>query len=177
MILGLDLRAGVCGWSLLDEQARSFVNLGVHALGRVSQLEHATLTRLDRVHGLARVVAARAPGCSVIVVERWHPGVIGELEAGVAWGSVIGVAAAMTPRPRLLTVEAERWQREVLLGERDASEDLAYAAAAHLLRGHPRADSAMHRLSPREREPAIAAAMIALYGTLRLAKSKRGATG
>lgn len=172
MILGLDLRAGVCGWSLLDEASSSFVGLGVHAFGRVGRLQETTVTHLDRTHGLARVLAARAPGCAAIVVERWVPELVPEFDIGLAWGAVLGVAAMMDPRPRLLTLDPMRWQREVLLGSRQSTDDVAYGRAAYVLRGHPRADAALRAMPVRAREPAVAAAMIALYGTLRFSKSK-----
>ena len=174
MILGLDLRSSVCGWTLLDETTSSFMNLGVQTLGRAGRLQETTLTRLDRSYGLARVLAAHATGCTAIVVERWVPEKLPELDVGLAWGSLLGVVATINPRPRLLTLEPERWQREVLLGKREHDRETAYTTAAYVLRGHPRAEAALRRLPLREREPAIAAAMIALYGVLRLAKSKRG---
>jgi hypothetical protein len=172
LILGLELRANVCGWSLLDEAASSFVGLGVHTFGRVGRVQETTVTRLDRVHGLAHVLAARAPGCVAIVLERWVPELVPELDIGLAWGSVLGVAAMMNPRPRLVTLDPHRWQREVLLGSRESGVDVAYGRAAYVLRGHPRADAALRAMPMREREPAVAAGMIALYGTLRLTKSK-----
>ena len=177
MILGLDIRSSVCGWSLLDEAASSFASLGVHTLGRRERLDRATLSRIDRAHGLARVVAACAPGCSTIVVERWVPETVRELDAGLAWGTLLGVASMLSPRPRLLTLDPHGWQRELSLGRRDMLGDVAYANAQYVLRGHPRADEALRRLPPNDREPAIAAAMIALQGSLRLAKSKRAGQG
>lgn len=175
MILGLDVRASICGWSLLDESSSSFVSLGVHALGQAERL--TTLSRAGRTHGLARVLAERAPGCSAIVVERWIPGAVSGVDIGLAWGSVLGVVATMAPRPRLLTIEPYQWQAEVLLGRRELDDEQAYANAEYVLRSHPRAEAALGRLGRREREPAIAAAMIALYGVLRLSKPKRADAG
>ncbi len=177
MILGIDLRGAACGWSLLDEAASSFTGLGVHTLGRPERIDRATLGRMDTVHGLARVIAARAPGCSTIVVERWVPEAMRELDAGLAWGTLLGVASMLTPRPQLLTLEPQAWQRELALGRRDLLGEVAYANAQYVLRGHPRADEALRRLPANVREPAIAAAMIALQGALRLAKSKRAGEG
>lgn len=173
MILGLDIRSTICGWSLLDETSSSFVGLGVHAVGRAPRPDRSTLSQVDRGHGLARVLAVRAPGCSTVVVERWIPEALPELDVGLAWGTVLGVVATLAPRPRLLTVEPYRWQREVLLGQRSAGEDRAYANAAYLLRGHPKAEDSLRRMPLRDREPAIAAAMIALHAALRLAKGQR----
>jgi hypothetical protein len=175
VILGIEIRATACGWSLLDETASSFVGLGVHALGRTPRPDRSTLSQIDRGHCVARVLAARAPGCTTVVLERWVPEAVGELDVGLAWGAVLGVAAMLTPRPRLLTVEPHRWQREVLLGRHAVGDDQAYANAAYVLRGHAKAEEGLRRLAAHDREPAIAAAMIALYGSLRLAKPKRAA--
>lgn len=168
LILGLDIRAAACGWALLDESASSFVDLGVHALGHAGRV--TTLSRAGR-HGIAGLVAERARGCGALVVER--PTSAAGLELGLAWGAILGVAAMLEPRPRLVTLEPYHWQAEVLLGRRELDEELAYAHAEHLLRSHPRAEAALARLPRREREPAIAAAMIALCGELRLSKHKR----
>lgn len=175
MILGLDIRSSTCGWSLLDEASSSFVGLGVHTLGRAERL--TTLSRARRSHGLAHVLAERAPGCSTIVVERWIPGAVSGVDIGLAWGSVLGVAQMLTPPPRLLTVEPHRWQAEVLLGRTGATDEQAYANAEYLLRSHPRAEAALRRLPRDSREPAIAASMIALCGVLRGAKSRRAEAG
>lgn len=172
MILGLEIRSSVCGWSLLDETAESFVDLGVHDVGFV-HLDVTTLSRVAAGHGLAKVLAPRAATCETIVVERWNPE-LAEVNIGLAWGSVLGVVAMMPTRPRLVTIDPGQWKHEIAF-DRDASDRDALAKAVHLLCAHPRAELALCRMYARSRDygPAVAASMIALTGALRLAKEKR----
>jgi hypothetical protein len=91
------------------------------------------------------------------------------ISLGLSWGIVLGVTAMISPRPRLLTIAPQRWQREVLpSAERSVDYDeLARAAAAHLLRRHPKAIACLARINKGDRNHAIDAAMIALVGALR----------
>jgi hypothetical protein len=172
VILGLDVDAARCGWALLDEQTCSFLDLGVVAPHR---FRGATVT-LDRVRAgshYAQVVASKAPGCAAVVVEQLALESMSSddrLAIGVSWGIVLGAIATVEPAPALLSIPAGRWQREVLPNAvgRDVDPKLARAAAAHILRSHPKATKALKGIAEADRVHAMNAAMIALTGFLRL---------
>ena len=176
MILGLDTGTATCGWALLDDARCEFVDLGVVVQPKRDEARTATLERERRAHNQARVITSKAPGCSTVVVEQLSLGIRGKiacLSVGLSWGIILGSVAQLEalghPRPRLLTIAPQRWQREVLPsaeGEVDY-EELARRAAAHLLRRHPRASAALERIPAKHRNHAIDAAMIALVGALR----------
>jgi hypothetical protein len=92
---------------------------------------------------------------------------------GLSWGIILGAVAQLAalghPRPRLITIAPQRWQREVLPsaeGQVDY-EELARRAGAHLLRRHVRASAALERIPDKHKNHAIDAAMVALVAALR----------
>lgn len=171
MILGIDTGIATCGWAELDERKCSFVDLGV-VVQKPLEGEKITLDRIQRSAAIAEVLAKHAPGCAVVAVESLNlgmPGAIGKLSVGLAWGVVLGIVATLDPKPRLLTIPPQRWQREVLptAGKKVNYDELATAAGAYILRNHPRAAKALAAIKPEHRSHAIDAAMIALCAHLR----------
>lgn len=164
MILGIRTDTLACGWALLDEQARSFVEVGAHAQ-KMPKGEAITLGGIHRTEALAKVIASKAIGCSAIVVDH-AAGELSQISVGLPWGILIGVASMLDPRPRLLTVARERWQRIVMptADRRSDLASLATAAGAHLLKRHPRALATLERTATRHKEHAIDAALIAMCG-------------
>lgn len=170
MILGVDTGMATFGWALLDERACRFVDLGVVVTKPLG--DKVTLDRARRCVAQSRVLAEKAPGCSTVVVEQmsFPPGGANAMvPIALSWGVVLGVIANVTPRPRLLTIAPQRWQREVLprSGGRVDYDDLAERAAAFILSKHPRAARALELITPSARSHAIDAAMLALVGALR----------
>jgi hypothetical protein len=171
VILGIDTGIATCGWALLDERMCSFVDLGV-LVQPPSEGKTITLDRLHRSNVLAKVISKHAPGCSTIVVEQLSlgmPGAIAKLNVGLSWGVVLGVVAMLDPRPRLLTISPQRWQRVVLpnTGKKVDYDELSHTAAKFILSKHPRAATALESIPKRDRSHAIDAAMLALVGALR----------
>lgn len=178
MILGIDTGLATCGWALLDDEKRAFVDLGVVVTEQDQDIP-VTLDRARRLAIGASVIAAKAPGCSMIVVERmsFPPG--GGVKAAapilLSWGAVVGVVAMLTPRPKLLTIQPQRWEREVLpnAGKQVDYDELAMQAATYLLANHPAAAKALRGIKEKHRNHAIDAAMLALMGALRPNRCER----
>lgn len=171
MILGLDTGIATCGWALLDENKCELVDTGV-LIQPQSEGKTITLDRLERSNAAAKVIAKHAPGSSAIVVEQLSlgmPGAIAKLNVGLCWGVVIGVVAMLDPRPRLLTVSPQRWQRMVLphSGKRVDYDEIASVAVEFILSKHPRAGRSLESIPKRHRSHAIDACMLALVGALR----------
>lgn len=171
MILGIDTGIATCGWALLDPKRCSFEDLGVVTQAKLKG-EKITLDRARRGNVQAQVLAEKAPGCTLIVVEQMSlgvPGAIAKLSIGMSWGVILGIVAMMDPRPELLTIPPQRWQREVLpnAGKSVDYDQLARAAAAYILRNHPKAAKALRAIPEKQRNHALDAAMIALCGFLR----------
>lgn len=170
MILGIDTGLATCGWALLDDRTCRFVDLGV-VIQKPIKGEKVSLDRMRRANALAGVLAAKVPGVDVVCAESLSlgmPGALAKLAVGLSWGTVLGIVAMMEPRPRLLTIAPQRWQREVLPGAGRAVDydQLARSAATYLLANHPNAARALRAIDPRDRNHAIDAAMIALCGAL-----------
>jgi Holliday junction resolvasome RuvABC endonuclease subunit len=171
MILGIDTGLATCGWALLDERSKTFVDMGV-LVQKPTEGRTITLDRLQRSNALAKVLATKAPGCSTVIVEQLNlgmPGAIAKLSVGLSWGVVLGIVAMLDPRPRLMTIAPQRWQRAVLpnTGKTVDYDELARAAAKLILTRHPRAAASLESIPQRHRSHAIDAAMIALVGALR----------
>lgn len=173
MILGLDTGLKTCGWALLDERRCSFLDLGVVIQPQKKHLARTvTLERARRANIQAGIIAAKAPGCSTVVVEQLSMGVggrIAQVSIGISWGIVLGVVATLPERPRLLTIAPQVWQREVcpsVKGKVDY-ETLATAVGWHILKRHPLAAEALRKIDDDHKQHAIDAAMIALVGALR----------
>ncbi|HEY1814880.1 MAG TPA: hypothetical protein VGG74_21180 [Kofleriaceae bacterium] len=178
MILGIDTGLATFGWALLDDTACSFVDLGVVITKPVEGDRAVTLDRAARANAQAVVIAERAKGCHTIVVERmsFPPGGANALvPIALSWGVAIGVIATLAPRPRLLTIAPQRWQREVLpnAGKQVDYDELAHNAATYLLANHPRASEKLRAIKKVDRNHAIDAAMLALVGALMPAKCER----
>ena len=172
------------GWALLDDETCSFVDLGV-VIAPMDDDAPVTLDRARRCVPQANVLAERMPGVHVVVAERMSfppgAGMKAAVPIALSWGVVIGVRAMCNPRPRLMTIAPQRWQREVLpnAGREVDYATLARTAATYILANHPAAAKALLAIKcthPRghkqneicpDRFHAIDAAMIALVGTLR----------
>jgi len=171
LILGIDTGLATCGWALLDERSRRFVDVGVVVTKKLEGGK-VTLDRARRINVQAAVLAEKAKGCSVIVVERmsFPPGGANAMvPIALSWGLVLGLVAMLDPRPRLLTIAPQRWQREVMpnAGKSVDYDELAARAAQHILANHPSAAARFEKM-PRSRwSHAIDAAMIALVAALR----------
>jgi Holliday junction resolvasome RuvABC endonuclease subunit len=175
VILGIDTGLATCGWALLDEQTKSFVDLGVVISPPMD--ERVTLDRARRCNKQASVLAEKVRGVSCVVVERMSFPQDGKGRAlvnacvpiSLSWGVVLGLVAMLDPKPRLLTIAPQRWQREVLpnTGRSVDYELLAQRAAEHILKFHPLVAAKLLALKQAERSHAIDAAMIALCGALR----------
>lgn len=157
---------------MLDERRCEFLDLGVVIQKPRKGTTDVAMDRVRRCNILAQRIADRAVGCTLIVVEQLSlgvPGSIAKLSLGLSWGVVAGVCAAMSPRPKLLTIAPQRWQREVMPNttKRVDYDALSRAAAKHILTRHPRAVEALERIAKKDRNHAIDAAMIALVGALR----------
>lgn len=179
-ILGLDTGMATLGWSLLDERTCSFLDMGVVITEPVD--EKVTLDRARRSSIGAQVIAEKAPGCHTIVVEQMsfpggkpcrcckrRSGPKQVIPIALSWGIVIGIVAMMNPRPRLLTISPQRWQRMVCpnAGKSVDYDELAHIAAKFILHKHPLAAPALERIPKRHRNHAIDGSMIALAGALR----------
>jgi hypothetical protein len=171
MILGVDSGLATFGWALLDDSCCSFVDLGVVIAPKTD--DPVTLDRARRCVPHSRLLAKKAQGVSVIVVERMSfppgAGMNAAVPIALSWGVVIGVHAMLEPSPKLLTIAPQRWQREVLphAGRAIDYAELAYVAGQHLLRRHPKAWSMLQRIDEKHHNHAIDAAMIALVAALR----------
>lgn len=180
MILGIDTGMRTLGWSLLDERTCSFLDLGTVETEPLD--EKVTLDRARRSSTGARVIAEKAPGCSLIVVEQMsfpggkpcrcckrRSGPKQVVPIALSWGVVLGIVAMMNPRPRLLTIAPQRWQRMVQpnAGRKVDYSELARTAAKYILTKHPRAATSLLTIPKSLREHAIDASMIALAGALR----------
>lgn len=176
MILGIDTGIATCGWALLDPKRCSFEDLGVVIQPKL-KADTVSIDRARRGNVQAQVLADKAPGCTLVVVEEMSlgvPGSLAKLSIGLSWGVILGIVAMMEPRPELLSIPPKRWQREVMphTGKKVDYEELARAAAAYILRNHPKAAKALKAIDPSHRQHAIDAAMIALCGFLRRDKCK-----
>jgi hypothetical protein len=172
MILGINTVGVYTGWALLDEVRCSFVDLGVSRSKPIPGAE-MTLAIARDATAQAKVIAAKAPGCTTIVVERLG---IDAALAGLSWGVVLGVAATFETMPRLLTISPQQWQREVLPSTATDEIDydaLATKAGGFVLSRHPRAARALRKVAKPQHGVAIAAAMLALVGALRPARCER----
>ncbi len=172
MILGIDTGISTFGWARLDEERQTFIDLGVVVQPKQGKARTASLERARRANTLADVLAEKAPGCSLIVVEQMSfgmPGALAKVSIGMSWGIVLGVAATMQPPPRLITIAPQRWQRQVLVhsGKRVDQDKLARVAAAHIVKYHPHAAKQLRAIPKKQRVHALDAAMIALCGALR----------
>jgi hypothetical protein len=180
MILGIDTGMGTCGWALLDERTCTFVDLGVVITEAID--DKITLDRARRCSKQAAVLASKAPGCSTVVVEQMsfpggkpcrcckrRSGAKQVVPIALSWGIVLGINAMCEPRPRLLTISPQRWQRAVLpnAGKRVDYDELSRHAAKFILSKHTRASVALECIPKSDRSHAIDAAMIALVGALR----------
>jgi hypothetical protein len=180
MILGIDTGMRTVGWSLLDERTCSFRDLGTVETEPMD--EHVTIDRARRSSIGAKVIAEKAPGCSLIVVEQMSfpggkPCRICKRRCGpkqvvpiaLSWGVVLGIVAMLDPQPRLLTISPQRWQRMVQpnAGRKVDYGELSRAAAKFILTKHPRAAMSLLKIPNGLREHAIDASMIALAGALR----------
>jgi hypothetical protein len=182
MILGIDNGTATCGWALLDETTCEFVDMGVVIQPKRDDSRTVTLERERRANLQAQILASKAPGASTIVLEqmsfasgppcklckrRGHANAM--ISVGMSWGIVLGIVAMLDPRPRLLTIAPQRWQREVLpnAGRSVDYDELARIAAHHLLLRHPKAVAALGRINASDRNHAVDAAMIALVAGLR----------
>lgn len=172
MILGLDTGLGTCGWALLDESRCEFLDLGV-VIQRRKPSMLLTIDRERRANIQAEIIAAKAPGCSAIAVERMSfppgAGIKAAVPIALSWGIVVGIAATMNPRPRLYTLSPQKWQREVCPNVKGAVdyETLATAVGWHILKRHPRAADKLRAIPDEQKQHAIDAAMIALVAGLR----------
>lgn len=173
MILGVDGGMATGGWALLDEQRCEFLDLGVWTTSKSCD-ELVSLDRARRCNVHADILAEKSMGCATIVVERISlppgGGANAMVPISMSWGVIIGIRAMhQQPKPRLLTISPQKWQREVLpSGKGEVDYDrLALAAGAHILRRHPKAAAKLARIRESERNHAIDAAMIALCGALR----------
>jgi hypothetical protein len=178
MILGIDTGLATCGWALLDETTRRFVDLGV-VITKPAKDALVTLDRARRLTVSAKILAEKAPGCSMVVVERMSfppgAGMAAAVPIALSWGAVVGVISMMSPRPELLTVSPQRWQREILpnAGKQVDYDELARNAAAYILANHPAAAKALRAIKEAHRNHAIDAAMLALMGALRPGRCER----
>lgn len=173
MILAIDTGLATCGWALLDERRCELVDLGV-VLTKKHGAEAVTIDRARRALAQAQVIAEKAVGVKTIVVERMSfPRNMGAaVSIALSWGVALGLVSMLDPRPRLLAIAPQKWQREILpdtKGKIDY-EQLERAATAHVRRRHPRAHSALRRMPGRHRNHALDAAMIALVAGLRPAQ-------
>lgn len=173
MILGVHSssdRTPACGWALLDPVRCTFEDLGV-VITKPIKGGNVTLDRARRCNVQAGVLAVKAQGCDTVIVEQMTlpSDKAAVLPTALSWGVVLGIVASMDPKPRLLTIPTQRWQREVLpsAGKQVDYDELARAAAMHILRRHPKAALALRRIPETQRHHAIAAAMIALCAALR----------
>ena len=174
MILGVDTGMATCGWALLDEKTCSFVDLGV-VLTKPLKGGRVTLDRARRCNVQARVLAEKAVGCTTVVVEQmsFPPGGANAMvPIALSWGVVLGLVAMLDPRPRLLTIAPQRWQREVLpnAGKSVDYDELARQASLFIARRHPRAWAALERIPRSQQNHALDAAMLALVGALHPAR-------
>lgn len=183
MILGVDTGMGTGGWALLDEKTCSFHDLGV-VLTKKSKKASISLDRARRMTVQAAVLAskAKAVDLTMIVVEQMSfppGGVKAAAPILLSWGALLGIVAMMDPQPRLLTIAPQRWQREVLpnAGKAVDYDELADAAARHILQRHPRAAAKLEAIPEKHRNHAIDAAMIALVGALRPQRCERISDG
>lgn len=170
MILGIDTGMATCGWALLDEKTCSFIDLGV-VITKKAKGEPVTIDRARRCNVQALELTQRMRGVSTVVVERmsFPPGGANAMvPIALSWGVVLGLIAMVEPRPELLTIAPQRWQREILPIKGAVDYDrLARRAAQFLLSRHPRAASALRRRIPRAHwSHAIDAAMIAVVAAV-----------
>ena len=128
-ILGLDGGTATSGWALLDAATCTFEDLGVVIQPKRDEERTATLERQRRANNQAKVIASKAPGCSLIVVEQLSLGMKGKIACvsmGLSWGIILGAVAQLEalghPRPRLLTIAPKRWQNEVLPSGKDETD-------------------------------------------------------
>lgn len=170
MILGIDTGLATCGWALLDERRCELVDLGV-VLTKKHGAEAVTIDRARRALTQAQVIAEKAVGVKTIVVERMSfPRNMGAaVSIALSWGVALGLVSMLDPRPRLLAIAPQKWQREILPDTKGRVdyERLERAAAAHVRRRHPRVRTALWRIPERHRNHALDAAMIALVAGLR----------
>lgn len=170
MILGLDTGMATCGWALLDDSKTSFVDLGV-VITKVLNPKDLTLERARRMNTQANVVAEKAAGCHTVVVEQmsFPPGANAKIAIALSWGVVLGIVTMLDPRPRLITIAPQKWQRTVLpnAGKKVDYDELSRVAAKFILSKHPRAAVALQSIPKSHRSHAIDAAMLALVGALR----------
>ena len=179
MILGIDTGTATLGWSLVDERTCRFVDLGTVFTEQLD--ENVTLDQARRASIGARVIAEKAQGCSMVVVERLsfpggkpckickrRSGPKQVLPIALSWGVIVGIVSMLNPRPRLLTIAPQRWQRMVQpnAGRKVDYDGLARDAAKFILHRHPAVAPALLMLPKSKRSHAIDASMIALVGAL-----------
>jgi hypothetical protein len=167
MILGIDTGLATLGWALYDEGRNAFVDLGVSIAERDRDVK-ITLDRVQRCAAQARLIADKARGCGIVVIEAmsFPPHSSQAVPTSLSWGAILGVACSLSPQPVLLTVAPTRWQTEVL-GRKAEYEEIAEAATTHLRTRHPSAFATLERIPQEHRNHAIDAAMMALCAGLR----------
>jgi len=158
MILGLEARADVCGWALLDTAARSFVDLGVvTALGA----DVAGMAGAREGHAAAEKLRGALGAIAIEAVAVSHAPTL-----GFAWGVVVGLA--LYYRPELAEVPPARWHRVLLPNVHARPEpEAARSVAVHLLSKHAAAVTAMRRVPEQHQDLALVAAMMALAVAVR----------
>lgn len=158
MILGLEARAHVCGWALLDTAARSFVDLGVIvAVGA----DVAGMAGARDGHAAAEKLRGELGAVAIEAVAVSHAPTL-----GFAWGVVVGLA--LYYRPEVAEVPPARWHRVVLPNVRSHPEpEAARVVGLHLLSKHAAAVTAMRRVPAEHQDLALVAAMMALAVAVR----------
>jgi hypothetical protein len=170
MILGVDTGLATCGWALLDERTCEVTDLGV-VLTEHEQGTKVTLDRAKRALVQAHELALRARGVGTVVVEAmsFPPGGANAMVSiALSWGLALGVAAAQSTPPTVLTISPQRWQREVVpISGKRVNYPLVAAEIERLVRRHESAARKLDAIPVRHRNHALDAAALAVIGALR----------
>jgi hypothetical protein len=169
VIGGVDTGMGTCGWARFDEHARRFVGIGAIATDKADG-KQKTDDQGDRIDLVADVLEESLRGCDVIVVERMSFASAASIAPiALCFGVVIGIARSMRPRPRVLTVKPQVWQRAVqpTAGKRVDYDELEREVDA-FVRRDPACALMLDLIDPKLRNHALDAGAMALMGAFRL---------
>ncbi len=170
-VLGIDSGLATFGWALLDEDTLEPLNLGVIVTKPNGDLP-VTLDRSLRLLTQTDVVIEAVRGCRTVVIEQmsFPPGGANAISAiSLSYGAAVGVIAALNPRPRMLTISPQKWQRLVL--ETDAKKvdyETVYAAGCAFVQERaPKVYASLLTIPAQHRNHAIDAMLLALVGAMR----------
>lgn len=173
MIAGIDTGLGTLGWARFDPGRQRFDALGALTTEH-DPTKGKTEDQCDRSELVAVVLVEAMTGCDVVVIEAMsfaNANAIAPI--ALCFGAIVGIAAAIRPRPRLYTTKPKEWQREVVptSGKR-VDYDEVERTVGEFVRRTPTSTFELERLPRALRNHAIDGCALALMGAFRLERCR-----